>query len=247
MGQLDGKVALITGGARGQGATEARRFVDEGASVVLTDVRTEEGTAVADGLGHAATFMEHDVTDESRWAEVVAHTLDLHGRVDVLVNNAAVFTVLPMMMTSLGEYQRIVGINQTGTFLGMQAATAPMVDAGGGSIINISSVAGLRGAPGTIAYAASKWAVRGMTKVAARELAASGVRVNSVHPGLIDTAMLDEVRRWGPDAVDQALERVPAGRFGTAEDVTEVVLWLASDASRYCTGAEFVVDGGMTA
>jgi 3alpha(or 20beta)-hydroxysteroid dehydrogenase len=245
-GALADKVAIITGGARGQGAAEAARFVAEGARVVLTDVLVEEGSAVAESLGDAGTFLEHDVTDPGRWSEVVEETVDQHGRLDVLVNNAGVFTVRPMVETSPEEYERVVRINQFGTFLGMQAAIGPMVASGGGSIVNISSVAGLRGAPGTIAYAASKWAVRGMTKVAARELAALGVRVNSVHPGLIETAMMDEVRQFGAEVVEAALGQVPAGRFGTVDDVTELVLWLACDASRYCTGSEFVVDGGLT-
>ena len=247
MGQLEGKVAVITGGARGQGEAEARRFVVEGADVVITDVLVDEGEALAKDLGDPCTFYEHDVTDEGRWDDVVAHVLADHGRIDVLVNNAGVFTVLPIAMTTLEEYERVVRINQTGTFLGMKAVLGPMSAAGRGSIVNISSVAGLRGTAGTIAYTASKWAVRGMTKVAARELAPFGVRVNSVHPGLIDTAMMDEVRKWGPEVLDAALQNVPLGHLGTAEEVTELVLWLASDASRYSTGAEFLVDGGMTA
>src|SRR3954471_4511126 len=190
MGRLDGKVALITGAARGQGEAEARLFVAEGASGILGDVRDDAGEIVAKELGDRAAYVHHDVTREDDWAAIVEATHARFGRVDVLVNNAGVFRIVGMTNTTLEEYMRIVTINQVGTFLGMQAVAETMIGQGSGSIVNISSVAGLQGSPGTIAYTASKFAVRGMTKVAALELAPFGVRVNSVHPGLIDTTML---------------------------------------------------------
>jgi 3alpha(or 20beta)-hydroxysteroid dehydrogenase len=248
MGRLDGKVALITGAARGQGAAEARLFVAEGAQVMLGDVLDNDGEIVAKALGDRAAYLRHDVTSESDWDAIVAATRSRFGRVDVLVNNAGVFRVLGMTVTPLEEYMRIVTINQVGTFLGMKAVAETMIAQGSGSIINISSIAGLGGGAGTIAYSASKFAVRGMTKVAAVELAPFGVRVNSVHPGLIDTPMLRDGLGLGSDATLEAIRaRVPNGRMAAADDVARLVLYLASDDSTYSTGSEFVVDGGMTA
>jgi 3alpha(or 20beta)-hydroxysteroid dehydrogenase len=248
MGRLDGKVALITGAARGQGEAEARLFVAEGAQVMLGDVLDDEGEIVAKELGASAAYRHHDVTSEDDWEVVVAATRSQFGRLDVLVNNAGVFRVVGMTATSLDEYMRIVSINQVGTFLGMKAVAETMIAQGSGSIINISSVAGMTGSAGTIAYTASKFAVRGMTKVAAVELAPFGVRVNSVHPGLIDTLMLrDAFALESEENVAAARANVPNGRLATAEDVARLVLYLASDDSAYSTGSEFVVDGGMTA
>ncbi len=247
MGRLDDKVALITGGARGQGAAEGRLFAAEGARVVLTDILDDEGKATVAAIGEAATYLHHDVTQEQEWADVVARVLDEHGRLDVLVNNAGIFRLAPLAMTDLAVYEQVIRINQIGVFLGMKAVLATMVSAARGSIINISSIAGLQGSPMTIAYSASKWAVRGMTKVAAKELAPFGVRVNSIHPGLIQTPMLDEVAQFGPDAMDRMLEAVPVGRLAEADDVARLALYLASDESAYSTGSEFVVDGGLTA
>jgi 3alpha(or 20beta)-hydroxysteroid dehydrogenase len=246
MGRLDGKVALITGAARGQGAAEARLFVAEGAQVMLGDVLDTEGEIVAKELGERAAYRHHDVTREQDWDAIVAATRSEFGRLDVLVNNAGVFRILGMTVTSLEEYMRIVTINQVGTFLGMKAVSETMIGQGVGSIINISSVAGLQGSAGTIAYTASKFAVRGMTKVAAMELAPFGVRVNSVHPGFIDTDMLREALGgvFDPDAMQAA---VPNGRLAGADDVARLVLYLASDDSAYSTGSEFVVDGGLSA
>jgi 3alpha(or 20beta)-hydroxysteroid dehydrogenase len=247
MGRLDGKVALITGGARGQGAAEGALFVREGATVVLTDVLDDEGQAVADGLGDHASYLHHDVTSEDEWASVVRTVLDGHGRIDALVNNAGIFRLLPAVDTPLEVWDQVVAVNQTGTFLGMRSVAPAMVEQGSGSIINISSVAGLMGGPMSIAYSATKWAVRGMTKVLAKELGASGVRVNSVHPGWIDTPMLDELAVWGEAGKQAMVGMVPMGRMAEADEVADVVLFLASDESRYCTGAELTVDGGMTA
>jgi 3alpha(or 20beta)-hydroxysteroid dehydrogenase len=248
MGRLDGKVALISGGARGQGAAEARLFVDEGASVMIGDVLDDDGKRLADELGERAVFTHHDVTSETEWDAIVAGTKSQFGRLDVLVNNAGIFAASPISMTSLDDYMRVININQVGVFLGMKAVIETMVLQGSGSIVNISSVAGLRGAAGTAAYCSSKFAVRGMTKCAALELAPFGVRVNSVHPGFIDTPMLDQIGDIvGDEGVAQVLARTPNGRFARADEVAALVLYLASDDSYYSTGSEFVVDGGVTA
>jgi len=248
MGRLDGKVALITGAARGQGEAEARLFAAEGARVMLGDVLDDDGEVVAKELGERAAYLHHDVTSEADWEAIVNATIARFGRVDVLINNAGVFRLQGMTATSLDEYMRIVTINQVGTFLGMKAVATPMIGQGSGSIVNISSIAGLVGSAGTVAYTASKFAVRGMTKVAAVELAPFGVRVNSVHPGFIDTAMLrDDVGLADPALRQAAGERIPNGRLAAAEDVAKLVLYLASDDSAYSTGSEFVVDGGLTA
>ena len=183
MGRLDGKVALISGAARGQGEAEARLFAAEGAKVVLADILDEEGTTVAKDIGDAAAYLHLDVTSEADWQAVVDKAIDRFGGIDVLVNNAGIFAINPLATTSLDEYRRIIEINQVGVFLGMKAVASHMAARASGSIINISSVAGLQGSMGTISYTASKFAVRGMTKVVAKELAPFGVRVNSVHPG----------------------------------------------------------------
>ena len=242
-GRLTDKVALITGGARGQGAAEARLFADHGATVVITDVLEEEGAATADALGGSVTFMAHDVTSEDDWARVVTDVVSAHGRLDILVNNAGIFLVKGMAETSLAEWERVVAVNQTGVFLGMKTASPPMIAAGSGSIINISSIAGLGASATAHAYGATKWAVRGMSKAAAMELAPHGVRVNSVHPGIIDTTMIDAL---GPQR-DTIHARIPLGRLASADDVAGLVLFLASDESAYCTGHEYVIDGGLLA
>jgi 3alpha(or 20beta)-hydroxysteroid dehydrogenase len=247
LGRLDGKVALITGAARGQGAAEARLFVAEGARVAVADILDDAGKQLADELGDAALFVHHDVTREDDWERAVASVTSRFGRLDVLVNNAGVFAIAPLTTTSLDEYLRIVTINQVGTFLGMRAVAATMTEQGNGSIVNISSVAGMVGSPGSVAYTASKFAVRGMTKVAAIELAPFGIRVNSVHPGIIDTEMLHQLRTGRTDVVARMATRAPIGRPASADEVAPLVLFLASDESRYSTGSEFVVDGGLTA
>src|SRR3954468_5035020 len=245
MGRLEGKVALITGAARGQGAEEGRLFASEGAAVVLTDVLDDEGKATAADIGARATYHHHDVTSEADWTSVVAAVLEEHGQVDVLINNAGIFAINPMVTTTEEEFRRVCDVNQLGTFLGMKTVATPMVERQSGSIINISSVAGLGGSPGMISYAASKWAVRGMTRSAAGELAAFGVRVNSIHPGIIETPMLEAFSSWG--IMPQVLERIPMGRSAEAIEVARLALFLASDDSAYCTGAEFTIDGGMKA
>ncbi len=237
MGKLDGKIALITGGARGQGAAEAQLFVGEGATVVLTDVLDEAGERTAGELG--ADYLHHDVSSEDDWARVVAEIGERHGRIDVLVNNAGILHASSLVKYQTADWDRVIAINQTGVFFGMRAVAPGMIANGGGSIVNISSVAGLEGVYGSMAYSASKWAVRGMTKVASQELAQHGVRVNSVHPGIINTDMTSDFPK------ERMLRAVPMGREAEATEVGQVVLFLASDDSSYCTGQEFVVDGGM--
>ncbi|HEX5266262.1 MAG TPA: glucose 1-dehydrogenase [Acidimicrobiales bacterium] len=244
MGRLDGKVAIITGAAheRGQGAVTARLFVAEGARVVLTDVVDDEGTHRAEDLGPGAAYLHHDVADEAGWREVVAETERRFGRVDVLVNNAGIARTGPVAEHSLDDYMAVVGVNQVGVFLGMKHVIPAMVRAGGGSIVNISSVDGIRGMANCVGYVASKWAVRGMTKTAALEYASRNIRVNSIHPGFIETPILPIPGETARRLFDHA----PAGRIGQPEDVAPLSLYLASDESGYCTGAEFVVDGGLT-
>ena len=246
---LDGRVALVSGAARGQGADEARRFAAEGAVVVLGDVLDDLGSGVADGIGDAARYVHLDVTREADWDRAVAFAAEAFGRVDVLVNNAGTARFTPIIGGSLDDYLAVVMGNQVGVYLGMRAAAPAMARGGGGSIVNISSIDGIVGMPAVSAYVASKFAVRGMTKVAALELAPLGIRCNSVHPGYIDTVLLRGGGSSGfPETDPTMLARtVPARRLGTVEDVTDVVLFLASDASRYCSGSEIVVDGGLIA
>jgi 3alpha(or 20beta)-hydroxysteroid dehydrogenase len=242
--RLMDKVALITGGARGQGAAEARQFVSEGARVIITDVLDAEGMALATELGDAAVYRHHDVTDEAGWAATVDDVIKRWGRLDVLVNNAGILKLLPMTETSLDDFESVMGVNATGVFLGMKAVADVMKTQNSGSIINISSVAGLRGVGTQFAYAASKWAVRGMSRSAAVELAPHDIRVNSVHPGIIDTPMLDQYSETNRARVQRL---IPLGRATGPDAVAEMVTWLGSDASSYCTGSEFVIDGGMSA
>jgi len=242
MARFQDKVVLISGGARGQGAAEARLLVAEGAKVVLGDVLEQEGKRLADELGPAAIFLRQDVTDEADWAKAVdaAQALGgLHG----MVNNAGIFIPRPLLETDAALFERHMRINQLGCFLGMKAVAGLMERSGGGSIVNISSVAGLRGSPNAIAYSATKWALRGMTKAAAIELAPHRIRVNSVHPGPIDTEML-KVRT--PEENQRRAQQVPMKRLGTAEEVAKLVLFLLSDESAYMTGAEVTIDGGVS-
>ncbi len=248
MGRLEGKIALITGGARGQGAAEARRFVAEGAKVVITDILDSEGKELAASLGDAAIYCSHDVRLEESWAEVVASTQSTFGRLDVLINNAGVLHFARMLETSLEDYMRVIETNQVSCFLGMKAVAPVMKASGGGSIINISSTAGMTGTPHLVAYTASKFAVRGMTKVAALELARFGIRVNSIHPGGVATPMIG-VAADDPQAKDPGESSVPIPlvRIGTADEMASLALFLASDESSYCTGSEFIADGGLLA
>ena len=242
MGTLDGKVAIITGGARGQGAEEARLFAGAGARVVITDVLDEQGERTA-GSVHGAEYLHLDVTSEASWEQVVADVVARHGRLDVLVNNAGIYSGGQLVNVRTEEWDRVIAVNQTGVFLGMRTAARAMIAAGnGGSIVNISSIAGMMGIFGGTAYGATKWAVRGMTKVAAKELGRHGVRVNSIHPGYIETDMLSEA---GLDDQERLARTVPLRRMGTVTDIASMALFLAGDTAAYCTGQEFVVDGGV--
>ena len=249
MGRLDGKVAIITGGARGQGAAEVRRFVSEGAKVVLGDVLDDLGKALAAELDDAL-YLHHDVTDEDQWQQVVGEAEERFGKLDVLINNAGVLSFGTVTHeTTLADYMRLIEINQVGVFLGMRTAIPAMMRNRGGSIINISSTNGFAGYGGTIAYTASKFAVRGMTKTAALEYGKANIRVNSIHPGGIDTPMTRGADLGGMSDADQdaMYSNFALGRSGKPEEVAELALFLASDESRYCTGAEFLIDGGMLA
>jgi 3alpha(or 20beta)-hydroxysteroid dehydrogenase len=245
-GRLDGKVALISGGARGQGAAAARAFTREGAQVVIGDILDDDGKQLADEIGENALYVHLDVTREDDWAGAVEEGERNFGRLDVLLNNAGILKFAKLTDMTLDEYMQVVNVNQTGVFLGMRAVAPAMKKAGGGSIINVSSVEGLRGSPGLVAYVASKFAVRGMTKAAAVELGRDGIRVNSIHPGIVDTPMTRNVGLEGMD-LDALFSSIPLRRAGVPEDIVAMAVFLASDDSAYCTGAEFVVDGGATA
>jgi 3alpha(or 20beta)-hydroxysteroid dehydrogenase len=250
MGRLDGKVALISGGARGQGEAEVRLFVREGAKVVFGDVLDELGEVVAKDVGDAAHYVHLDVRKEDQWQAAVAEAESRFGKLDVLVNNAGVLHMGTLTHdTTLEDYMRIIEVNQIGVFLGMRTAIPAMLRNGKGSVVNTSSSNGMAGYGGTIAYTASKFAVRGMTKNAALEYGKAGIRVNSVHPGGIDTPMTRPDDLGGFTEEDQAAawDMVPVARVGQPEEVANLVLFLASDESSYCSGAEFIVDGGMLA
>jgi 3alpha(or 20beta)-hydroxysteroid dehydrogenase len=242
MDRLKDKIVLISGGARGQGAAEARLFAAEGARVVIGDVLEAEGRKLAAELGAAAVFVRQDVTKEEDWEAAIAAARSLGG-LHGLVNNAGIYQPKTLMETDAALFERHMRINQLGCFLGMKAVVLLMEQSGGGSIVNISSVAGLRGSPGAIAYSATKWALRGMTKAAAVDLAPRKIRVNSIHPGPIDTDML-KVRT--PEQNRERLTRVPMNRMGTAEEVSQLVLFLLSEESGYIPGAEVAIDGGAT-
>ena len=233
------------------GQAEARLFAAEGAKVVLGDVVNGEGKAVAEEIGADAAYVHLDVTREEDWAAAVATATDRFGRLDVLVNNAGIAESAPLADMTLDSYRRVTEVNQTGVFLGMRAAVAPMTAAGGGSILNISSIDGMVGMNNLMSYVASKWAVRGMTKAAAMELGPFGIRVNSIHPGFILTEMGIE-EGTDPAAIHGLIDEhttrlAPLNRSGTADDIAGLALFLASDESGYCTGSEFVADGGLTA
>jgi 3alpha(or 20beta)-hydroxysteroid dehydrogenase len=241
MGELDGRVALVTGGARGQGAAEARLFGEQGAIVVITDVLDEEGERTAGSLG--CEYLHLDVTSENEWEAVVSGIVDRHGRLDILMNNAGIFQPAQIVNTSTDLWNRTVAINQTGVFLGMRTAIKAMIAAGnGGSIINTSSIAGLEGGFGATAYTATKWAVTGMTKTVAKEVGKYDIRVNSIHPGVIVTDMIADMVTGKEDRM---ASRQPLRRLGAPEDIAEMALFLASDRSSYCTGQAFTVDGGI--
>jgi 3alpha(or 20beta)-hydroxysteroid dehydrogenase len=247
MGRLDGKVALITGGARGMGKSHVRHFVAEGARVVFGDVLDDKGAAVAAGLGEkSCRYVHHDVTSEADWAAAAAAAMDAFGTLDVLVNNAGVLAFGSIADMPLADFRRILEVNAVGCWLGMKAVIEPMTAAGGGSIVNISSIEGFTGAAGLSAYSASKFAVRGMTKAAASELGQFGIRVNSVHPGGVLTRMvIDAARTSGHDDGGAFLQSMPLARFAEPVEISRLVAYLASDDSSYSTGSEFIADGGV--
>lgn len=246
MGRLDGKVALISGGARGQGAEEGRLFAAEGATVVLADILDDVGHATAASIDRAS-YMHLDVRREGDWDAVVASIIERLGRLDVMVNNAAIDLERSLVETSLEEWNQVLAVNQTGVLLGTGTAARAMIAAGsGGSIINISSVAGLEGLKLHTAYGATKWALRGMTRTAAQELGKFGIRVNTVHPGIIETEFTAELKSFKDPATRAKLERgIALRRYGQTDDVAKLVLFLASDDAGYCTGQEYLVDGGI--
>ena len=237
MGRVDGKVALISGAARGMGASHARLLAAEGARVVLGDVLDDEGRAVAEEIGDAARYVHLDVTNPEDWAAAVDLALNAFGALNVLVNNAGIVYRRRLRNLERERWQRVLDVNLTGTMLGMRAVIEPMTEAGGGSIINMSSIQAMRGTPGNHGYVASKWAIRGLTKSAALELAPNNIRVNSLHPGMIRTPMTAHM--------PEDLVSSPLGRIGEQAEVSTFVLFLASDESSFATGAEFVMDGGL--
>jgi 3alpha(or 20beta)-hydroxysteroid dehydrogenase len=237
MGRVDGKVVLISGGAQGMGAADAKMLVDEGAKVVIGDILDEKGEALAAELGDAVRYVHLDVTEADQWDAAVATAVDAFGTLNVLVNNAGIVALGKIGQFDMAKWQKVIDVNLTGTFLGMQAVVEQMKAAGGGSIINVSSIEGLRGAPMMHPYVASKWAVRGLAKSAAIELGKFKIRVNSIHPGFIRTPMT----KYFPDDMVIA----PLGRPGQPEEVSPFVVFLASDESSFATGAEFVIDGGL--
>lgn len=247
--RLENKVALITGGARGIGAATARRFVAEGAQVVIADRRADEGEALCQELNAdrsgSVLFAELDVTSESAWMTSIANTLEQFGRLDILVNNAGMLRVAPLEDTDLKLFLKVINTNLVGTFLGVKAVMSAMKAQGDGSIINFSSVQGLEGREGLSAYSASKFGIRGLTKTAAIELGPHGIRVNAVIPGPTRTQMTERPG-WSNEDYNAAYGRYPLGRMATASEVADMVVFLASDESSFCTGGDFVVDGGVS-
>ncbi len=247
MGRLDGQVAIVTGAASGMGAATAAAYAREGAKTVCLDVNDALGEPHAKSIDGEARYQHLDVTSESDWADAITVCRESYGPPTILAACAGIGAGGPIADTTLDDWNHVIGINQTGIFLGMRAVVPSMVEAGHGSIVNISSTDGLQGGVGQLAYVASKFAVRGMTKAAALELGEVGIRVNSVHPGFIDTPLLGQARGFGLDIDAMAARISVLHRMGTPEEVASLMVYLGSDESGYCTGAEFVIDGGMTA
>ena len=246
-GRLEGKVALITGSASGQGEAEARLFAAEGARVVVSDIEHAKGQQVAREIGDAAIYQPLDVTDPAQWSTAVEAATGTFGALHVLINNAGIGILAPFEQLSLEEHQRILDVNLNGVFYGIRAVRQPMIDAGGGSIVNVSSIDGFVGVRGMTSYTASKFGVRGLTRSTAIELGPHGVRVNSIHPGVISSPMVSEAPQDVLDRLDRLMQMQPIRRMGTPEEIAYLALYLASDESSYCTGAEFVIDGGHLA
>ena len=237
MGRVDNKVALITGGSRGIGAAAARMLVAEGAAVLIGDILDDEGAALAADLGDTARYVHLDVSSAEDWTAAVGTALSAFGKLNVLVNNAGIVQLGPLKTLDVARWQKVLDVNLTGPMLGTKEVIAPMIAAGGGSIINISSIEGLRGAAYVHSYVASKWGLRGLTKSSALELASSNIRVNSIHPGFIRTPMTEHL--------PEDMVATPLGRPGGPEEVATFVVFLASDESSFSTGSEYVVDGGL--
>ena len=237
MGRVDNKVALITGGARGIGAASAQMLIAEGACVLIGDILDDVGTALAEDLGDAARYVHLDVTSASDWTAAVGTALDGFGTLNVLVNNAGIVQLGPLKTLDVDRWQKVLDVNLTGPMLGTKTVIGPMIAAGGCSIINVSSIEGLRGAAYVHSYVASKWGLRGLTKSSALELASSNIRVNSIHPGFIRTPMTEHL--------PEDMVTAPLGRPGTPDEVATFVVFLASDESSFSTGSEYVVDGGL--
>jgi 3alpha(or 20beta)-hydroxysteroid dehydrogenase len=249
-GVLEGKTAMITGGARGMGSVEARLFAREGARVAIADLKDELGEALTDEIGDSATYLHLDVTSEDEWGQAVAQVQERFGEIDVLVNNAGIARMAPIVETSLEDYQVVIDVNQTGTFLGMKTVIPSMLAGGrGGSIVNISSVEGLQAAAGASAYCASKHAVIGLTRTAALEMAPANIRVNAVCPGGVNTPLMDDISELmgGAPVLDMITSHSAMRRGAEPEEIAQLVLWLASDASSYVTGTPIAIDGGMMA
>ncbi len=238
-GRFDGKVAIITGASQGQGAAESRLFHRDGASVVLTDVKAAEGRGLAAELGARATFVEHDVSDEGGWKDVVDHALASFGRIDVLVNNAATYWQRSLLDETAESLARMFGVNLAGPIVGMRAVAGPMAETGGGAIVNVSSIAGWQGLPMHTAYGSAKWGLRGATKIAALELAQFGIRVNCVLPGAVDTAMRPVTASSSASSKSTFV--------ASPRQMAQVVAFLASDDASAITGADVVADGGSVA
>ena len=245
--RLHGKVALVTGAASGIGEGIARKFVHHGAQVLVCDINDEHGNALARNLGSSATFLHLDATDPESWDEALAFAMKRFGGIDILVNNAGTGTGGGIERETLAEHRRVLDLNLTGVWLGVRAALPAMDARGGGSIINISSIDGLVGVEGLSTYVASKFGVTGMTRSLGLELGARGIRVNSIHPGIIDTPMVQASPPASQARLDKAIARQPIRRKGTPEDIGNAALFLASDESAYCTGSQIVVDGGHIA
>ncbi|RHW46310.1 short-chain dehydrogenase [Bombilactobacillus bombi] len=246
MKRLENKVAIITGGAAGIGLATTKRFILEGAKVVFTDVNDTEGTKVQKELGNKAVFIKQNVASENDWIKVVQNTLDKFGKIDILFNNAGIYRIKPIIDISLDEWKQLLDININGVFLGMKHVLPKMASSNSGSVINASSIAGLIGSAGHVLYGASKGAVRIMSKDEAAEYATHNIRVNSIHPGYITTAMSDYASESLKLSKEELNKTYPLGRMGKPEEVANLVLFLASDEAAFITGTEIPIDGGFT-
>ncbi|KEQ52724.1 SDR family NAD(P)-dependent oxidoreductase [Sphingobium chlorophenolicum] len=245
MGRLANKVAIVTGGASGIGGATVRRFVGEGARVLIADIDDVRGAALAEELGPDALFQHLDVSKEGDWTAAIDAAMRAFGRIEILVNDAGYYRATPLQDATVEEFQRHVDVNQLGVFLGMQAVVAPMRAAGGGAIVNISSTGGMRGGPSLFHYRATKWAVRGMTRSAAHDLASLNIRVNTVLPGPIETPMMKAGN--SQDRIEAMKGRTLLQRLGQPSELAAAVLFLASDEASYITGIDLPVDGGTMA